>query len=104
MSSNDAITLLQSCKKTAEATMLRPRLRKDEPYFLLRSYVQTIIPDIIRQVRETGEDPIVLTERLYRKMELLLGESEDDAFITHNFTNQIMQSCLWILNYLKYHQ
>lgn len=104
MSNNEAIILLQSCKKAAEYTMLLPRLRKNEYYFMIRSYVKVIVPEIIRQVQETGEDPFTLVDRLYHKMELRLGESEDDAFITHNFTNHMMQSCLFILEYMKYHK
>lgn len=104
MSNNEAIILLQSCKKAAEATMLHPRLRKTEHYFAIRSYVKAIIPDVIQKVQDTGEDPVKIVNDLYCKMDMILAASEDDAFITHNFTNHMMQSCLFILEYMKYHK
>lgn len=102
MNSVTAISLLmdyKKCEYRQNGYYILDPLKNYE--FLRKTYGETLINYIIDIISTTDRDPIEIVRKIYRDMDTILSESDDDHFETHHFCSIVMREAGDILRYLK---
>lgn len=85
--------------------------KMEKVYFPQKSYVFTVcaygsflVDELIRKIRYSDADPIRIVGQMYTEFDYVLGESDDDHFVTHDFAALMEEECGKILQYLKFEE
>lgn len=102
MTRDEAVSILRRYRRSAfrfqEKYVIFP---KRNALFRECVYGKILVDEIIRQIRESDDDPIRIVSRLYSKLDFILGDSDDDHFETHAFAALMEYLTGDILRYLQ---
>ena len=102
MTREETISLLRRYRRDVYAySPKRVILPGQNAWFHICVYGKVLVNELIQRIRASQDDPIQMIERFYSDMDFILGESDDDHFVTHRFAAIAEAECGNILRYLK---
>lgn len=64
-------------------------------------YRRYLVSELIQRINDSDDDPIRTVEDVIAELDFVLGESDDDHFVTHRFAAAMEYEAHYILRYLR---
>lgn len=102
MTNEEAISLLRRYKR--DVYRYNPKYilyAKQNSYFQKCVYGRFLIDQVIEKLQHTEKSVIYVVNRIYSQLDEVLGDSDDDRFITHRFAAVVEYEAGNLLRYLN---